>query len=100
VEAAGALGWGGPRRPGPWRRVTRRFRDGHAEAWWAADATLGSWGPDRHHRLVAATTDLATLPKLTTWYLLTNLALPAGRRAQQAQLAEIVGAYGLRNWVE
>jgi hypothetical protein len=100
VEAARALGWGGLSRPGPWRRVTRRFRDGHAETWWAADATLGGWGPDRRHRLVVATTDPATLPKLTTWYLLTNLARPASRRAQQAQLAEIVGAYGLRNWVE
>jgi SRSO17 transposase len=28
VEAAGELGWGGPGRPGPWRRVVRRFRDG------------------------------------------------------------------------
>jgi hypothetical protein len=100
VEAARELGWGGPGRPGPWRRVPRRFRDGHTETWWAADARLGGWGPDRHHRLVVATTDPATLPKLSTWYLLTNLARPAARRAQQAQLAEIVGAYGLRNWVE
>ena len=77
-----------------------RFRDGHAETWWAADARLGGWGPDRHHRLVVATTDPATLPKLSTWYLLTNLHRPASGRAQQTQLAEIVGAYGLRNWVE
>jgi hypothetical protein len=49
---------------------------------------------------VVATTDPATLPKLSTWYLLTNLHRPAGRRAQQAQLAEIVRLYGLRNWVE
>jgi hypothetical protein len=100
VEAARELGWGGPGRPGPWRRVTRRFRDGHTETWWAADARLGGWGPDRHHRLVVATTDPARLPKLTTWYLLCNLARPAGRRAQQAQLSEIVATYGLRNWVE
>jgi hypothetical protein len=100
VEAALQLDWGGPGRPGPWRRVTRRFRDRHAETWWAADARLGGWGPDRHHRLVVATTDPATLPKLSTWYLLTNLHRPAGRRAQQAQLAEIVRLYGLRNWVE
>jgi hypothetical protein len=100
VEAARELGWGGPGRPDAWRRVTRRFRDGHAETWWAADATLGGWGPDRHHRLVVATTDPARLPKLSTWYLLTNLHRPAGRRAQQTQLSEIVGAYGLRNWVE
>ena len=100
VEAARELGWGGPRRPGPWRRVTRRFRDGHSETWWAADARLGGWGPDRRHRLVVATTDPATLPKLTTWYLLTNLHRPAARRAQQVQLGEIVATYGLRNWVE
>jgi hypothetical protein len=100
VEAARELGWGGPGRPGAWRRVQRRFRDGHTETWWAADATLGGWGPDRHHRLVVATTDPATLPKLTTWYLLCNLTRPAARRAQQAQLAEIVATYGLRNWVE
>ena len=99
-EAAAELAWTSPQQPGDWTPVTRRFRDGHTETWWAADATLGGWGPDRHHRLVVATTDPATLPKLTTWYLLTNLARPAGRRAQQAQLAEIVGAYGLRNWVE
>jgi hypothetical protein len=100
VEAARELGWAGPGRPGPWRRVTRRFRDGHTETWWAADARLGGWGPDRPHRLVVATTDPARLPKLTTWYLLCNLARPAGGRAQQAQLSEIVATYGLRNWVE
>jgi hypothetical protein len=54
-------------------------------------------GSDRHHRLVVATTDPATLPKGSTWYLLTNLARPASRRAQQTQLGEIVEAYGLRN---
>jgi hypothetical protein len=100
VEAARELGWGGPGRPGPWRRVVRRFRDGHTETWWAADARLGGWGPEGPHRLVVATTDPATLPKLTTWYLLCNLPRPAGRRAQQAQLGEIVALYGLRNWVE
>jgi hypothetical protein len=100
VEAAAELGWQGPRRPGRWQRVTRRFRDGHAETWWAADAALGGWGPDRPHRLVVATTDPARLPAMSTWYLLTNLPRPTGRRVQQAQLAEIVALYGLRNWVE
>jgi hypothetical protein len=100
VEAARELGFKSPRRPGPWRRIQRRFRDGHTETWWAADAVLGGWGPDRPHRLVVATTDPARLPKLSTWYLLTNLARPAGRRAQQAELGEIVAMYGLRNWVE
>ena len=80
--------------------MTRRFRDGHTETWWAADAQLGGWGPDRPLRLVVATTDPARLPGHSTWYLLTNLPRPAARRAQQAELADIVRLYGLRNWVE
>jgi hypothetical protein len=100
MEAAGELGWRGPRKPGGWRRVQRRFRDGHSEAWWAAEATLGGWGPDRRLRLVVATTDPARLPGHSSWYLLTNLPRPATHRAQQANLAEVVRLYGLRNWVE
>jgi hypothetical protein len=56
VEAAGDLGWRSPGRPGRWRRIQRRFRDGHTETWWAADAQLGGWGPQRRLRLVVATT--------------------------------------------
>jgi hypothetical protein len=100
VEAAGELGWRGPSRPGQWRRIQRRFRDGHTETWWAADATLGGLGPERRLRLVVATTDPARLPGHSSWYLLTNLPRPATRRAQQANLAEVVRLYGLRNWVE
>jgi hypothetical protein len=37
---------------------------------------------------------------MSTWYLLTNLPRPGSRRAQQADLADIVRLYGLRNWVE
>src|SRR6266704_2262845 len=47
VEAARELDWGGPRRPGPWRRIRRRFRDGHTETWWAAGAAPAGGG---HHR--------------------------------------------------
>ena len=46
VDAARALAWDGPDDPGDWHPVTRTFRDGHTETWWAADATLGWWGPD------------------------------------------------------
>jgi hypothetical protein len=83
--------------------VTRRFRDGHTETWWAADARLGSWGPDRQVRLVVATTGPARLPKHTTWYLVTNRPHPehAGQSGlPPADLAEIVRCYGLRNWAE
>jgi hypothetical protein len=47
-----------------------------------------------------ATTDPARLPGHSSWYLLTNLLRPSSRRAQQANLAEVVRLYGLRNWVE
>ena len=114
VEAAEDLGWRSRRRPGGWHRVTRRFRDGHAETWWAGDARLGSWGPDRAVRLVVASTDPGRLPERSTWYLVTNRPLPdsdgdgdAETEAEgdettlpAADLAEIVRCYGLRNWVE
>jgi DDE superfamily endonuclease len=105
VEAARALAWGGPDDLGDWRPVTRTFRDGHAETWYAADATLGGWGPDGVRRLVVATADPGTLPDKATWYLVTNLARPGGPREQDspwpaAPLAEIVRLYGIRNWIE
>src|SRR5437764_2101617 len=105
VEAARALAWGGPEDPGDWHPVTRTFRDGHAETWWAADAALGGWGPDGVRRLVVATADPGTLPDKATWYLVTNLARPGGPREKDspwpaASLAEIVRLYGIRHWIE
>jgi hypothetical protein len=105
-EAARQLAWTSPEEPGDWTPVTRRFRDGHTETWWAADARLpaAGWGPDRRIRLVVVTTDPVTLPKLTTWYLVTNLPRPGRRQTRPplppADLAEVVRLYGLRNWVE
>jgi SRSO17 transposase len=106
-EAAAELAWESPEQPGDWTKLTRRFRDGHTETWWAAEGALpaAGWGPDRRLRLVVATTDPARLPKLTTWYLVTNLARPNRRRRARpafapADLAEVVRLYGLRNWVE
>jgi SRSO17 transposase len=105
-EAAAELAWTSPEQPGDWTKVIRRFRDGHVETWWAADAVLpaAGWGPHRRLRLVVATTDPARLPKLTTWYLVTNLPRPDGRRRAAAfpaaDLAEVVRLYSLRNWVE
>jgi SRSO17 transposase len=106
-EAAAELAWTSPEQPGDWTPVVRRFRDGHTQTWWAADVPLpaAGWGPDRRIRLVVATTDPATLPKLTTWYLVTNLPHPRrhGRARAPfapADLAEVVRLYSLRNWVE
>ena len=85
--------------------MVRRFRDGHEETWWAADLSYGPYGPDNPVRVASATTDPATLPPLTTWYLATNLPRPGAPHAGEApvapaDLAEIVRLYGLRNWVE
>jgi hypothetical protein len=54
---------------------------------------------------VVATTDPATLPALSTWYLTTNLPCPGTGPAADsphapADLTEVVRLYGLRNWVE
>jgi len=105
VDAARALAWHGPDEPGDWQPVTRTFRDGRTEAWWAADATLGWWGPDGFTRLVVATADPGTLPDKATWYLATNLPRPGGPREARsvhlaADLAEIVRIYGIRHWIE
>ena len=93
-EAAEAAGWRDAAAPGAWVAVERTFRDGHTEAWWALEVEAGPSGPTGGLRAVVVTTDPATLPDHTTWYLATNL--PPG----EADLAEIVRLYGLRMWVE
>ncbi|MFG2988651.1 transposase [Streptomyces sp. NPDC048257] len=105
VDAAHAPTWTDPDNPGDWTGVERTFRDGHTETWWAADARLGWWGPDGNVRLVVATTDPATLPAHTTWYLATDLPRPGGPREADspepaADLHEIVRIYGIRHWIE
>src|SRR5690348_526746 len=87
VDAARELAWGGPEDPGDWQQVTRAFRDGHTETWWAADATLGWWGPYGTTRLVVATADPGALPDKATWYLATNQPAPPGRAARGRQPA-------------
>src|SRR5881394_3529551 len=105
VDAARALARDGPEDPGDWRPVTRTFRDGHAQTWWAAGASLGWWGPDGARRLVAVTADPAALPDKATWYLVTNLPRPGGPREavsphRAADLAGVVRIYGIRHWIE
>ncbi|MFF5208878.1 IS701 family transposase [Streptosporangium sp. NPDC000396] len=104
-DAARELSWNGPESPGDWTAVPRRFRDGHTEIWWAAEARLGWWGPDGSTRLVVATADPATLPDKATWYLATDLPRPGGPREADSPhppvgLTELVRIYGLRHWVE
>jgi len=83
-EAAELAGWRGANAPGAWVAVERRFRDGHAERWWALEVEAGPYGPTRGLRAVVATTDPAALPDHATWYLATNLP------ATDADLAEVV----------
>lgn len=104
-EAVEGLRWGGQEDPGDWTTIVRRFRDGHEEIWWAADLTFGPYGPEQAIRVIVATSDPATLPRLSTWYLSTNLPRPESPHAVDspvppADLTEIVRLYGLRNWVE
>jgi hypothetical protein len=105
AEAAEAAAWDGPEQPGAWEKVVRRFRDGHAEVWWALELVVGPYGPEQRLRAVVVTTNPVQLPGLTTWYLVTNLpVLGSGRAAtsslEPASLAELVRLYGLRMWVE
>ena len=105
VDAARALTWHGPDDPGDWQAVTRAFRGGRTETWFAADASLGWWGPDGARRLVMATADPGTLSAKATWYLVTNLPRPGGPREADsphpaADLAEVVRIYGIRHWTE
>ena len=83
-----------PEQPGAWQPIVRHYRDGHTEGWWALEGVGGPYGPERGRRLVIATPDPATLPETATWYLATTLPLA------EADLAEVVRLYGLRNWVE
>jgi SRSO17 transposase len=101
VEAIGAVwevaahgGWASPQQSGAWVPVERTFRDGHLTTWWAMEGNAGPYGPQWGRRLVIATPDPTTLPDPATWYLETTLPLA------EADLAEIVRLYGLRNWIE
>lgn len=107
AAAAAAATWDGVDAPGDWQPLTRTFRDGHRERWWALEVTVGPYGPTKRQRVVIATTDPATLPELMTWYLVTNLPVPEPASAAApepalppADVTEVVRLYGLRNWVE
>ncbi len=105
-EIARIAPYHGPDDPGEWVKLSRTFRDGHIEEWWALEAECRPFGVEKRRRLVVATTDPAELPDLTTWYLVTNLPAPDTKRAQEeselsaADVAEVVRLYSLRSWIE
>ncbi len=94
VEAAHELGWRGPARPGQWRRIQRRFRDGHTQTWWAADAVLGGWGPQGRHRLVVATTDPERLPAMSTGTCCATWLAPPAAAPSRPSLPRSSGCMG------
>lgn len=75
-EVAHEAGWVSADQPGRWVKITRTFRDGSTQDWWAVEIVAGPYRPGKTERAVIATTDPATLPDLTTWYLVTNLPAP------------------------
>jgi SRSO17 transposase len=104
-EVAREAGWVSCEQPGRWVRITRTFRDGSTQEWWAVEVVAGPYGPATVERAVVATTDPQTLPDATTWYLVTNLPAPSeGPTTEQlvapASLQEVIRLYGLRMWVE
>lgn len=104
-EAARAARWEGPDDPGEWVKLSRTFRDGHIERWWALEAEGGPYGPEGPERLVAATTDPTELPERTTFYLITNLPAPGSSREARSEFAaadvgEVSRLYSLRSWIE
>jgi hypothetical protein len=101
-ELAQAAPWQAA-HPGQWHKLLRRFRDGHTACWWALEAEGGPYGREKAERLVIASTDPATLPEATTWYLVTNRPAPDAASPSPhapAAVADVVGLYGLRIWVE
>jgi hypothetical protein len=61
------VGWESAQCPGKWVAITRTFRDGSTQGWWALEVAAGPYGPEKTERAVVATTDPQTLPDLTTW---------------------------------
>ena len=104
-DVAQEAGWVSAEHPGTWVPITRTFRDGTTQQWWAVEIVAGPYGPDKTERAIVATTDPESLPDLSTWYLVTNLPAPASRAGSEAlfppaSLEEVIRLYGLRMWVE
>lgn len=104
-DVAHEAGWESAQCPGKWIAITRTFRDGSTQEWWALEMVAGPYGPEKTERTVVATTDPQTLPDLTTWYLVANLPAPTASPLTPhlfapASLEEVIRLYGLRMWVE
>jgi hypothetical protein len=105
-QVLGEYPWDEEEEPGEWVALEHSFCDGHTERWWALEPTRWPFDSKSDRRLVVATTDPATLPELTTFYLFTNLPAPEPERGAgngdlvPADVAEVVRLYALRSWIE
>jgi DDE superfamily endonuclease len=104
-DVAREAGWQSAEQPGKWVRISRTFRDGSTQDWWAVEIMAGPYGPDKKERAIVATTDPQVLPDATTWYLVTNLPAATARPGTEpafpsASLEEVRRLYGLRMWIE
>ncbi|MFJ9587954.1 transposase [Streptomyces acidicola] len=92
VDAARLLAWRNAKHPGQWSCIERTFRDGRMRiaTWWAAEAGLDWYGPDRNVHLVVATAAPAALLTKATWYLATEQVVDDMVGAAVTPLVEVV----------
>lgn len=72
-----------------WRKFDRVFSDGKTENRWIQEIIFGRRGSIQYWII---TTDPATMPSNSTWYIMTKIP--------GVKYKEVGNLYGLRNWVE
>src|SRR6266487_1881407 len=53
-DVAREAGWQSAEQPGKWVRVSRTFRVGSTQDWWALEVVAGPYGPDKTERAIVA----------------------------------------------
>ena len=94
-EVAAQAAWDSPAQPGAWQPITRHYRDGHSETWWALEGVAGPYGPRARHAGWSSPPPIRPHCRSRPpgiW--------PPRCPLAAADLAEVVRLYGLRNWVE
>src|SRR5438270_2737873 len=56
-DVAQEAGWESAQHPGKWVPITRTFRDGSTQDWWALEIVAGPYAPNKTVRAIVATTD-------------------------------------------
>ena len=76
-------------RSNRWRPFERFFQDGATEQRWIQEIIFGKRRAEQFWKI---TTDVATLPRNATWYVMTHIP--------NLKYHQVGNLYGLRNWVE